>query len=208
MPVDHTRKAGGAVSLTMVITLAGLTIGVLALGLRLAEPSRDCRACRGLGLERGARGRFTRFCRRCRGSGRVDGLVRRALVVVTRGRVLPEAGSVAPGGRQHGQGVRFNGRFPGGRWRAAPDPDDTRLAALERWRVPAAQRRVDRAAAHAVGARGLPWVIALVRRAAARRALRRAEDAAERHRLALSEHLAGYRRKARAVADRSRRATG
>lgn len=180
----------------MVITLAGLAVGVLALALRLVEPSRDCRACAGLGLERGARGRFARFCRRCRGSGRVDGLVRRALVVVTRGGVLPEGGAVAPGGRQHGQGFRFAGRHSGGRYRLAADPDDTRLLAIEGRRLPRAGRRVEQAEQRLAAARALAKIPAAVRLGAARWRLRRAERLRDAHRLDLEIGSAGYRRRA------------
>lgn len=114
-----------------------------------------------------------------------------------RGRWLPRSGTVARG-RQHGQGYVFAGRAPGGRWRAAPDPDDTRLAALRERRVPGAQRHVERheRAHQAAHAREKVDV------GAARRALRRAEDAAERHALALADHQGGYRGRGSAAARR------
>jgi hypothetical protein len=177
-----------------LVLLAVIATGALL--IRLIEPSRGCRTCGGLGLIRGERGRWARFCDRCNGSGQVDSMATRALVAATRGRVLPRSGTVARG-RQHGQGYRFAGRSAGGRWIAAADPDDTRLAALVGRRIPACEHRVERREAAHDAARGLRRIGTAARLAMARRALRKAEDAAERHRAALESNSAGYRRAAR-----------
>ncbi len=114
------------------------------------------------------------------------------LVAATRGRWLPRAGAAAAG-RMHGQGFVFAGRHPGGRWRALGDPPDTRLVAMREHRVPAAVRLVGRREAALARARGVARLLAWARLAAARRALRRAEQAAEDHASALAEHDGGYR---------------
>lgn len=189
----------------MWVTTVALFLGMLAVSgyavVRLVQPSsHPCRACDGLGVRRGHRGRWAGFCSRCRGSGQVDSIGARLLVSVTRGRVLPAAGAAAPGAVQHGQGYRFAGSRPGRRgsnWVAAPDPADTRLAALEDRRIPALERRVERREAALAGSGGLVWLAERARLAAARRALRRARDAAERHRAALEVNAGGYRARRR-----------
>ena len=200
--MDLTGKAGPPVSLTTAIMLVGLSLAGLALVLRLVEGSKPCRRCAGIGTQRAPRGtpqggRWAAHCTACRGSGRVDGLMRRVLVAATKGRVLPDSGTVAPGGRTHAQGVVFDGRHPGGRWRARADPVDTRAEAIEGRRLPAAERAVERAEARLAAASVMGKVAALVRLAVARRRLRKTEDLAERHRLDLADHSAvGYRRMA------------
>lgn len=119
------------------------------------------------------------------------------LVAVTRGGVLPQAGTAAPGGRMHGPGYVFSGRGRSGRWRAAPDADDTRLAAIEGRRLPRAERRVETAEQRLAAARALAKVSAAVRLGAARWRLRRAERLRDDARLDLDDHTAGYRRRIR-----------
>ncbi len=177
-------------SITTIICLI-VTALAAVVGHAAARPTRPCRACCGIGSQRGRRGRWAGHCAACRGSGQRDRWSTTVLVVVSRGRWLPRSGTVVRG-HQHGQGYRFAGRHPGGRWRAAPDPDDTRLCALAERRVPAAERMVERCEAHEA-ARGLVKLWTFVREAAARRALRRVVEAAERHRDALAEHQGGYR---------------
>jgi len=182
------------------VSLTGLVLTILAtaatvVGLfSLLPDSHACRSCDGIGTRRGANGRWATHCRTCRGSGQRDSLVTRALVVITRGRHLPGAGSAATG-HMHGPGYVFAGRRPGGAWRADGDPADTRLEAIERRRVPALERRVERREAAVEQARGIGWAMARARLAAARRALRRARSAAEDHRAALMANGGGYRRR-------------
>ncbi|MER5674780.1 hypothetical protein [Pseudonocardia alni] len=183
-------------SLDVLITTAGLVVAGLAVVLRLVEPSKPCSRCDGIGTRRGARGRWAAHCPACRGGGRVDGAIRRALVAISRGAVLPQAGTVAPGGRMHGPGYVFSGRGRSGRWRAAADPDDTRVLTLEGRRLPRAQRRVEQAEARLAAARALAKIPAAVRLAGARWRLRRAERLRDDARLDLADHTAGYRRRA------------
>lgn len=183
---------------TWAAVLTSVIVGGLAAltGAAVRRPSRPCLTCAGLGLTRGERGRWGRICARCRGGGQLDTWAARTLVALSRGRWAPPGGTVAHG-RQHAQGYRLAGRHPGGRVRFAPDPDDTRLAALRDVRVPAAQRRVERRRAAHTTAQGLARALTWIRLAAARRALRRATEAAEQHRDALADHCAGYRAAAR-----------
>jgi len=170
-----------------------IVTGLAALfGAAVRRPSRPCLTCAGLGLTRGERGRWGRICGRCRGGGQLDTWAARTLVALSRGRWAPPGGTVARG-RQHAQGYRLAGRHPGGRWRAAPDPDDTRLAALREVRVPAAQRLLDRRQSAHEAAHGLVKVWTWARVAAARRGLHRATEAAEAHAVALADNAGGYR---------------
>jgi hypothetical protein len=125
------------------------------------------------------------------GGGRVDTWPLRMLVAVIRGRVLPRAGTVAHG-VQHGQGYRFAGRRPGGRWVAAPDPDDTRWPRCgSGGSRPAAGRAAPGAAPRRRAGAVKLWIWA--RLAAARAAERHAEALADRQ----AECRAAARRGAR-----------
>lgn len=178
-----------------VLGVLGVALAALA-GHAVRRPTRPCGTCAGVGIRRGRRGRWASHCGRCRGSGQVDGWSTTALVGLTRGRWLPRAGSAAEG-RMHGTGYVFAGSHPGGAWRALDDPADTRLRALADRRVPAAERRVQRREAAHTSAQGLARVWTWLRLVVARRTLRRATQAAERHAYAIADRAAGYRGAAR-----------
>ncbi|MER5671132.1 hypothetical protein [Pseudonocardia alni] len=153
-----------------------------------AEKTRACRACDGIGLTRGPRGRWAGACRSCRGSGQTDSVATRVLVVATRGRWLPPGGTTARGHMAHWQTVTFNGRAPGGAWRSKADPPDSRMVTLTERLIPFRQRQLDRREAARSRARGLGVLVAALRLVLARRALARAERRRDEHAQALADN--------------------